>query len=229
MKTSRTIFVPLLMLLLAAGAAQAAKAELKTDQEKRSYAIGANVARNIKLQQVEVDAALVSQGLLDELAGKSLLTDAELGAIMQKLQGEVRQKFQAEQAKAGVENKKRGEAFLAENKKKDGVKVLPGGVQYKVLSAGSGKKPTDADTVLCNYRGTLVDGKPFDASQPGKPVSFKVGQVIPGWQEALKQMPVGSKWQLVIPAEKAYGERGAGNAIGPNETLIFEVELVGIQ
>jgi len=204
-------------------------ATLTTDMEKRSYAIGANVAKNIKQQAVSVDAALVSKGLLDELAGKSLLTDVELGAIMQQLQGEVRQKMMAEREKAAAENKQRGAAFLAENKKQDGVKVLPGGVQYKVLKAGNGKKPTAADTVQCNYTGTLIDGKVFDASQPGKPVSFKVGQVIPGWQEALKQMPVGSKWHLVIPSDQAYGERGAGNTIGPNETLIFEVELVAIQ
>lgn len=210
-------------------AAPAMSATLTTDMEKRSYAIGANVAKNIKQQAVSVDAALVSKGLLDELAGKSLLTDVELGAIMQQLQGEVRQKMMAEREKAAAENKQRGEAFLAENKKQDGVKVLPGGVQYKVLKAGNGKKPTAADTVQCNYTGTLIDGKVFDASQPGKPVSFKVGQVIPGWQEALKQMPVGSKWHLVIPPDQAYGERGAGNTIGPNETLIFEVELVAIQ
>jgi len=203
--------------------------ELKTDQEKRSYAIGANVAKNIKQQEVRVDPALVSQGLLDELAGKSLLTDAELGAIMQQLQGEVREKMKAEFQKAAAENKKRGEAFLAENAKKSGVKTLPGGTQYQVLQEGKGKKPTDGDTVLCNYRGMLVDGKVFDASQPGKPASFKVAQVIPGWREALKEMPVGSKWQIAIPANQAYGERGAGNTIGPNETLLFEVELVGIE
>lgn len=209
--------------------APAMSATLATEMDRRSYAIGANVAKNIKLQEVSVDPALVAQGVLDELAGKSLLSDAELGAIMQQLQGEVRQKMMARHEKDAAVNKQRGEAFLAENKKKEGVKTLPGGVQYKVLTAGTGKKPTDADTVTCNYRGSLVDGKVFDASQPGNPLSFKVSQVIPGWQAALKQMSVGSKWQLVIPADQAYGERGAGNAIGPNETLIFEVELVGIQ
>jgi len=208
--------------------AMAETAPLATEMEKRSYAIGANVAKNIKLQEVKVDPGLVTRGLLDELAGKSQLTDAELAGIMQQLQGEVRQKMMARQEKDAAVNKKRGEEFLAANLKQDGVKTLPGGVQYKVLKAGEGKKPGAADTVLCNYRGSLVDGKVFDASPPGKPVSFKVSQVIPGWQEALKQMPVGSKWQLVIPADKAYGERGAGNAIGPNETLVFEVELVGI-
>lgn len=229
MKTFRKVLAQLLMVVLCAGVAMAAATELKTNQDKRSYAIGANVAKNIKLQEVSVDPALVSQGVLDELSGKSLLSDAELGAIMQQLQGEVRQKMMARHEKDAAVNKQRGEAFLEENKKKEGVKTLPGGVQYKVLTAGTGKKPTDADTVTCNYRGSLVDGKVFDASQPGKPVAFKVSQVIPGWQAALKQMPVGSKWQLVIPPDQAYGERGAGNAIGPNETLFFEVELVGIQ
>jgi FKBP-type peptidyl-prolyl cis-trans isomerase FklB len=221
--------ISLMVMVSIALPALAAAPELKTDQEKRSYAIGANVAKNIKLQEVSVDPALVSRGLLDELAGKSQLTDAELGAIMQQIQGEVRQKMLARQEKDGAVNKKRGEEFLAANLKNDGVKTLTGGVQYKVLKAGEGKKPGGADTVQCNYRGMLVDGKVFDASQPGKPASFKVSQVIPGWQIALKEMPVGSKWQLFIPADKAYGERGAGNVIGPNETLIFEVELVGIQ
>ena len=219
----------LLLIVLFAVPAVAAVTELKTDQDKRSYAIGANVAKNIKQQGVSVDSKLVAQGVLDELAGKSLLTDAELGAIMQQLQGEVRQKMMAEHQKAAAENKQKGAAFLAANAKVEGVKTLPSGVQYKVISAGSGKQPTDADTVQCNYRGMLIDGKVFDASQVGKPVSFKVNQVIPGWQEALKLMSAGSKWMLFIPADKAYGERGAGTAIGPNETLIFEVELVGIQ
>lgn len=223
------IVAQLLMVMVFAGIAAAAATELKTDQDKRSYAIGANVAKNIKQQEVDVDPTLVSQGLLDELAGKSLMTDTELGMIMQQLQGEVRQKMMAQYQKDAAANKKRGEEFLAANQKKEGVKTLHGGVQYRVLKAGDGKKPGAADTVQCNYQGRLVDGKVFDASQPGKPASFKVSQVIPGWQEALKQMPVGSKWELVIPAEMAYGERGAGNVIGPNETLVFEVELVAIQ
>lgn len=229
MSISGKLGIVLPAAMLVAATAMAGTSALDNEMDRRSYAIGANVAKNIKLQEVSVDPALVSQGLLDELAGKSQLTDAELGVIMQQLQGEVRQKMMARQEKDAAANKKRGEEFLAANLKKEGVKTLPGGVQYKVLKSGEGKKPGAADTVLCNYRGMLVDGKEFDASQPGKPVSFKVSQVIAGWQEALRQMPVGSRWQLVIPADKAYGERGAGNAIGPNETLVFEVELVGIQ
>jgi FKBP-type peptidyl-prolyl cis-trans isomerase FklB len=213
---------------LSTGAAWAAT-EFKTDQEKRSYAIGSSMANSIKQQGFSVDPALVSQGLLDTLGDKSRLTDSEVGAILKKFQEELRQKKIADFMKTADENKQRGAVFMAENGKKEGVKTLPGGTQYKVLHAGSGKMPTDSDTVLCNYRGTLVDGREFDASQPDKPASFKVGQVIPGWREALKQMPVGSKWQLVIPANQAYGERGAGNKIGPDETLVFEIELVGIQ
>lgn len=229
MNRTTTLSSLLLALLLVAATALNAAAAFKTDQEKRSYALGANVAKNIRMGGVTVDAALVAQGLTDELAGKSQLTDAELAEIMQQVQTEVRQKMTAQRESAAAANKKKGEEFLAANAKADGVKTLPGGVQYKVLKAGDGKKPTDKDSVQCHYRGTLVDGTQFDASQPGKPVTFKVGQVIPGWQEALRQMPVGSKWQLFIPADKAYGERGAGNAIGPNETLIFDVELVAIQ
>jgi len=228
MKKHSKVLAVVTVFGLFAGVACAAT-EFKTDQEKRSYAIGSSMAKSIKQQGVNIDPEFISQGLLDTFGGKSKLTESEIGAIMQNFQEEIRQKRMAEIQKAAAENKQRGAAFVAENGKKEGVKTLPGGTQYKVLKAGSGKMPTDDDTVLCNYRGTLVDGKQFDASQPGKPASFKVGQVIPGWREALKQMPVGSKWQLVIPSDQAYGERGAGNAIGPNETLVFEVELVSIQ
>ena len=213
---------------LLAGAAWAAPKAM-TDLEKRSYAIGANVGRNLKQQGVGVDPALIAKGLVEEMDGKSLLSDAEVAALMQQFKDEVQLKQVADRRKSTTENKQRGEAFLAENAKKDGVKTLRGGRQYRVLQAGTGDKPTDDSIVMCNYRGTLVDGKEFDASPPGKPASFRVSKVIPGWREALKQMPVGSKWELVIPAGMAYGERGAAPAIGPNETLVFEVELVGIK
>jgi len=154
---------------------------------------------------------------------------AETDAVMQKLRDEAQKKQEAERQKLAAENKQRGTTFLAENGRKEGVKTLPGGVQYRVVQAGSGEKPTDEDTVLCNYRGTLLSGTEFDASKPGTPASLKVKKVIPGLRDALEQMPVGSKWQVVIPAEKAYGERGSAPAIGPNETVIFEIELVGIK
>ena len=131
---------------------------------------------------------------------------------------------------AAAENKKQGDAFLAENGKKEGVVTLPSGVQYKVITAGQGRKPVETDTVLCNYKGSFPDGTEFDSSaEAGKPVPFEIKTVIPGFKEALELMPVGSKWQIVVPASLAYGERGAGNVIGPNATLIFEVELVSIQ
>jgi FKBP-type peptidyl-prolyl cis-trans isomerase FklB len=131
---------------------------------------------------------------------------------------------------AADKNKAEGEAFLAANKSKEGIVTLPSGLQYKILTEGKGPKPTAADTVVCNYRGTLINGTEFDSSyKRGEPATFPVGGVIKGWTEALQLMPVGSKWQLFIPSGMAYGERGAGADIGPNATLIFEVELISIQ
>jgi len=146
-------------------------------------------------------------------------------------QVDLRQK-QAEATKLAAEkNKKEGEAFLVENKRKEGVVTLPSGLQYKILKAGTGKKPTEGDTVECIHRGTLIDGTEFDSSyRSKKPMTFKVsGGIIQGWSEALKLMPVGSKWQLFIPPQLAYGDRGAGDIIGPNATLIFEVELLAVK
>jgi FKBP-type peptidyl-prolyl cis-trans isomerase FklB len=160
-----------------------------------------------------------------------LMTEEELAKTMQAFQQALQQK-QAEARKVLAEkNKKEGDEFLAENAKKEGVTVLPSGLQYKILKEGDGKKPTIADSVECNYRGTYISGKEFDNSyKMGKPVTFKVqGGVIPGWSEVLKLMPVGSKWQVFIPSQLAYGERGAGSQIGPNMTLIFEIELLSIK
>jgi len=142
----------------------------------------------------------------------------------------MRQKQQAEMQQQGETNKKEGEAFLAANKGKEGIVTLPSGLQYKILTAGTGSKPTSADTVVCNYRGTLINGTEFDSSyKRGQPATFPVSGVIKGWTEALPMMPVGSKWQLFIPADLAYGDRAPGPEIGPNSTLIFEVELLSIQ
>lgn len=177
-----------------------------------------------------VDSALVVRGLRDALTGsKTAMTEDEMKAALQQLRTEVMGAQEAKAKEAGAANRKEGETFLAANKAKDGVKVLPDGLQYKVLTEGNGPKPAASDTVTVNYRGTLINGKEFDSSyKRGQPASFGVGQVIKGWTEALQLMPVGSKWQLFIPADLAYGDRGAGADIGPGETLIFEVELLSI-
>ena len=202
----------------------------QTQNDKTSYAIGVQVAEGIKGQGIDVNAAMVAQGVRDALAGaKLLMSDDEIAAVMTALQQEMKQKQQEELTAMLDKNKKDGEAFMTANAKKDGVVTLPSGLQYKIITAGQGKKPTDADTVVCHYRGTLLDGKEFDSSYGGTPATFGVKDVIPGFREAVKLMPVGSKWQLFIPPDLAYGERGAGNAIEPNSTLIFELELLSIK
>jgi FKBP-type peptidyl-prolyl cis-trans isomerase len=201
-----------------------------TQKDKVSYGIGVQVAKTLKAQGIDVNPDLVIKGLRDALSGQKLLmSDEDLSNTMTALQQEMTQKQSQERAKQADENKKAGDAFLADNAKKDGVVSLPSGLQYKIVKAADGKKPTDADTVTCNYRGTLIDGTEFDKSQAGQPATFQVGMVIPGFKEALKLMPVGSTWQFFIPPQLAYGERGAGNVIGPNTTLVFEVELVSIK
>jgi FKBP-type peptidyl-prolyl cis-trans isomerase len=189
-----------------------------------------NVGGGRHRQGVAVDPALVSRGIKDALAGgKTALTEDEAKAVLMKLQNEMRDKMQAKAQEAGAANKKEGDAFLAANKTKEGVVTLPSGLQYKILKEGTGPKPAATDTVSCNYRGTLISGKEFDSSyKRNEPTSFPVGGVIKGWTEALQLMPVGSKWQLFIPPDLAYGERGAGADIGPGATLIFEVELLSI-
>jgi FKBP-type peptidyl-prolyl cis-trans isomerase FklB len=209
----------------------AAPLTLKTDQEKFSYALGMRMGANFKKQGVPVDPAILERGLKDSLAGgKTLLTEEEAQTALMQVQNNLRQKQQEKmQAEAG-ENKKKGEEFLAENKTKEGVKTLPSGLEYKVLTEGTGPKPAASDTVECNYRGTLIDGKEFDSSaKHGGPATFPVSGVIKGWTEALQLMPVGSKWQLFIPPDLAYGDRGAGPDIGPDSTLVFDVELVSIK
>jgi len=205
--------------------------ELKTEKDKLSYAIGVNVGRSLQKDAVDVEANIVTQGLKDALAGgKTLITEDEAKALITALQTDLHKKQDQAMQAAGEANKKQGEAFLAANKAKDGVVTLPSGLQYKVLTEGKGPKPTPSDTVVCNYKGTLIDGTEFDSSyKRGQPATFPVGQVIKGWTEALQLMPVGSKWELFIPSEMAYGPRGPTPAIGANSTLIFEVELLSIQ
>jgi FKBP-type peptidyl-prolyl cis-trans isomerase FklB len=204
---------------------------LKTQKDKLSYALGMNLGSNLHKEKVEVDPAIVLRGLKDALAaGKMLLTEDAARATLTQLQTEVRSKQQEKMKVAGEMNKKEGVEFLAANKSKEGVVILPSGLQYKILTEGTGPKPTASDTVVCNYRGTLLSGAEFDSSyKRGQPASFPVNGVIKGWTEALQLMPVGSKWQLFVPAELGYGDRGAGADIGPGATLIFEVELLSIQ
>jgi FKBP-type peptidyl-prolyl cis-trans isomerase len=204
---------------------------LKTQKDKFSYALGMNLGANLHKQSVPVDPNIMARGLKDALAGgKTLMTEEEARAAMTAVQNEMREKQQAKMQQAGSANKQEGEAFLAGNKAKEGVVVLPSGLQYKVLKEGNGPKPAATDSVVCNYRGTLINGTEFDSStKHGGPATFPVNGVIKGWTEALQLMPVGSKWQLFVPADLAYGDRGAGGDIGPGATLIFEVELVSIQ
>ena len=211
--------------------AKAVPLTLKTQKEKASYALGMNFGTGLRKQSIDVDPSILARGLRDSFAnGKTLLTDDEAKAVLTQLQTDVRKKQQEVAQQLGDANKKQGLAFLDANKTKDGVVALPSGLQYKVIQEGTGPKPAPTDTVVCNYRGTLLDSTEFDSSyKRGQPATFPVTGVIKGWTEALQLMPVGSKWQLFIPSELAYGERGAGGQIGPNATLIFEVELLSIQ
>jgi FKBP-type peptidyl-prolyl cis-trans isomerase len=219
----------------AAGKTSAVKsksdATLVTDKDKLSYAIGVNVGRSLQKDSVVVDPSIVVQGLKDALAGgKTLMTDDEAKAVIVALQTDLHKKQEAVMQAAGEVNKKQGDAFLAANKLKEGVVTLPSGLQYKILTPGTGPKPTASDSVVCNYKGTLIDGTEFDSSyKRGQPATFPVGQVIKGWTEALQLMPVGSKWQLFVPSDLAYGARGPNPTIGANALLIFEVELLSIQ
>jgi FKBP-type peptidyl-prolyl cis-trans isomerase FklB len=203
---------------------------LTTEKDKQSYAIGLNVGQSLHRDGIVVDPKIVVQGLQDAIAGgKVLLTDDQIKTVMTDLKNQVHQQQEAKRLAAAETNKKDGAAFLAANATKPGVVALPSGLQYKVLVAGTGPKPTADDKVVCNYRGMLLDNTEFDSSyKRGQPMAFPVTGVIKGWTEALQLMPVGSKWQLFIPADLAYGERGQAT-IEPNAVLVFEVELLSIQ
>jgi len=229
MKIRLWIFV---MILFAAYAGAQEGPMLKTEKDKVNYGIGVGIARNLQRQGIEVDLDTVIKGMRDILSGAKLaMTEEELDKTMTAFQLEMQKKMQDASKAAAERNRKEGEAFLAENAKKEGVVTLPSGLQYKILKQGEGKKPASQESVECHYRGTLIDGTEFDSSyKRGKPLVVKVdGGIIQGWSEALKLMPVGSKWQLFIPSNLAYGEKGAGSQIGPNSTLIFEVELLAIK
>ncbi len=203
----------------------------KTQKDRVSYVIGVDIGTNLKKHSIDVNPDLLFKGIKDGLSGdKLMMSDQEIKETIAAFQKEIQAKQEELSKKMGEKNKKEGEAFLAENKKKDGVVTLPSGLQYKILKKGSGKKPKLTDTVTTHYKGTLIDGTEFDSSyRRNQPVSFPVNGVIAGWTEALQLMEEGAKWQLFIPPHLAYGERGAGPRIGPNATLIFEVELLSIQ
>ena len=215
------------VVLPVCGIAQDKPVPLNDLKDKASYSIGVNIGRNFKKQNVELNPDALLAGVKDALAGKKLmLTDAEVQDVMKNFSKEVSEKQKAMAQKNAAE----GEKFLAENKKKDGVKTTASGLQYKVLKEGNGPQAKETDTVTVDYKGTLIDGTEFDSSyKRGQPATFPVNGVIKGWTEALQLMKVGSKYQLFIPASLAYGERAMGPDITPNSTLIFEVELKGIQ
>lgn len=230
MTFQRWILAAAIVLLPTLTAAAQDAPELKTDKDKLSYALGMNIGENLRKQGVELDPAVFAKAFAESFnGGKTVMTDQEMQTVLTAAAQEIRKKQAALQAEKAEAAQKEGEAFLAANKTKDGVVVLPSGLQYKILTVGTGEKPTLNDTVSCNYKGTLINGTEFDGSEKhGGPVTFPVKGVIAGWTEALQLMPVGSKWQLFVPSNLAYGPQGPG-AIGPNATLIFEVELVSIQ
>ncbi|MEP6603669.1 MAG: FKBP-type peptidyl-prolyl cis-trans isomerase [Spartobacteria bacterium] len=215
------------LLLALPVVAQEKSPELKDLKDKVSYSIGLNVGFNFKKQNVDLNTDALLAGVKDALSGrKPLLTENEVRETMTAFSKEMSDK----QKQAGEKNRVDGEKFLADNKGKEGVKTTPSGLQYKVLKEGAGASPKSNETVTVNYRGTLIDGTEFDSSyKRGEPATFPVAGVIKGWTEALQLMKKGAKYQLFIPAGIAYGERGAGGDIGPNSTLIFDVELMEIK
>jgi len=227
-------FMKTSLLIVAASIAVAslapAQTELKDQKDKVSYSIGLDIGTTLKRQLIDVNAQLLNKGIQDGLSGsKALLTDEQMKETMATFQKDMMAKQAAAKKATGEKNAAEGKKYLTDNKAKEGVKTTASGLQYKVLKDGTGPSPKATDTVKVNYRGTTIDGTEFDSSfKRGEPATFPVNRVIKGWTEALQLMKAGSKYQLVIPAELAYGERGAGSDIGPNATLLFEVELVGI-
>jgi FKBP-type peptidyl-prolyl cis-trans isomerase FklB len=208
-----------------------ARTEIKTAKDTLSYAIGMNIGKDMKKQSIDVDADFIAQGIKDMVSsGKTLITEDQLRDVMTSFQQTLMAQREVKNRELGEKNKKEGEAFLAANKTKEGVKTTASGLQYKVLKMGNGKKPKETDQVTVNYSGRLLDSTEFDNSfKRGQPMDYQVARFIKGWIEALTMMPVGSKWELYIPSDLAYGARGNGQMIPPNATLIFELELLAIK
>jgi FKBP-type peptidyl-prolyl cis-trans isomerase FklB len=218
------------LALLAMPAYAEKKVELKTAKDKLSYSVGFDIGTSIKRNGVDVDLDIVAKAIKDAISGgKTLMTEQEMRETITAYQKEMAAKQQDRMKVVGEKNKKDGAAFLEENKKKEGVKTLPSGLQYLVLAEGKGAQPKPTDTVTVQYRGTTIDGTEFDSSyKRGQPATFALNQVIKGWTEGVQLMKEGGKIRLFVPSELGYGERGAGAQIGPNAVLIFEVELVSI-
>jgi FKBP-type peptidyl-prolyl cis-trans isomerase FklB len=228
----RAVAIVFCTLLVAGCRSKSGPGSLEKERDKLSYAIGVEMSQDIKREHLEVDPELVARGLSDGLGGKKLLlSEVELRDTVAAFNNARRETARA----AAEENRKRGEAFLAENSRRPGVTTLPSGLQYEIVKSGNeGRPPTDADIAVCHYRGTFLDGTEFDTSA-GRPVpfTFRVGTVMPGWREALHLMPVGSRWKLFVPPELAYGDQGlktkSGKTVPPNATLVFELELLGVR
>ena len=227
----RSLFIVLTTLVMAAQALAQGDPALKDDKEKISYSVGVEIGTTLKKQGIDVAPDVLTRGVRDALTGaKTLMTEEEMIETLTNFKKEFVAKKQELAKQLAEKNKKEGEVFLAENEKKEGVKTLPSGLQYKVIKPGSGKKPKAEDLVTVHYRGTFIGGAEFDSSyRHGKPATFPANRVIPGWTEVLQLMEEGAKWEVFIPSKLAYGEQGAGNDIGPNATLIFEIELVTVQ
>lgn len=224
----KTRYLPALLACVFVVAAHAdEKVKLKTEKQKFSYAVGLQIGQSLLRQGVDLDVNAFTLAIQDVVHGvQPRLTMEELKSVLQTQQ----KKLIAEHAALARKNAAAGKKFLAENKTKKGVVEMPSGLQYEVLKKGNGKKPGKSSIVTVNYRGTLIDGREFDSSaRHGRPATLEVDKVIKGWQEVLPMMSVGSKWRIFVPPQLAYGDRGAGQVIGPDETLIFDIELLKVQ
>jgi FKBP-type peptidyl-prolyl cis-trans isomerase FklB len=225
------LFISATVLIISCDQSQKGKeVDITTKKDSVSYSIGIDIGKNLKRQNVEIEPNALLQGLMDAQADSSKLTDEEIMAVMTNFQKEMREKQQNKNKIAAEKNKAEAEAFFAENKNKEGVITLESGMQYKVLKSGDGKSPKLSSTVEAHYSGRLLDGTEFDSSyKRGQPFSAAVTGVIKGWTEILQLMKEGDKWEVYIPSDLAYGERGSGPTIGPNAALIFEMELIKVK
>ncbi|MCR9191157.1 MAG: FKBP-type peptidyl-prolyl cis-trans isomerase [Gammaproteobacteria bacterium] len=226
----KLVAVSVLGLMMTAPFAQAEAVSLKSDTEKLSYSIGVDLGKNIKQKQIEINVPALSKGISDGMNNAPLaLTEEQMKETLVKFQKDMMAKSTAQFEQKAKSNQAAGQKFLAENKKKPGVVTTASGLQYKIVKNATGPKPTKTDTVTVEYTGRLLNGDVFDSTEKtGKPATFQLMQVIPGWTEALQLMPVGSTWELYVPSNLAYGVRNVGGTIGPNETLTFTVHLISI-